>query len=394
MPAPSPIFDTPTCGLVIPELNSLAVRSLISLFDEQRGVSYSRLETLEHGPWRNQITSKDSMIAVLGLQRLAESGARVNLDTTAIQTAIFKDAASIGSAEHLGLLTWVTALCRPEWLPQLFSGCDFDKVLNCYGDARLKNTRGLAWLLSGIAHAQSANPRAAVDLVDVAVDTYHLLLENQSEYGLFRHCGAPRSIRDIVSKRFGTFGDQMHAIYAFAAFARAFDIDEPLDSALMCANCVCGLQGDRGQWWFLYDTSRGSVASRYPVRSANQDGIGPAALLALGEVTNQSFQSAVWRGLSWIWDNELGADLRAVDQDVILDAIDRQAISRYWESARSYLRIPQKNPPKDLRIRHESRPDHPGWLLYAFGNFGLPIKETSSTIGVSGLHAENIHGSN
>lgn len=165
----------------------------------------------------------------------------------------------------------------------------------------------------------------------------------------------------------------MYAIYALTAFAREFEIEEPLESALMCANSVCALQGDRGQWWFLYDTRRGCVANRYPVYSAHQDGTGPTALLALGEATSQSFHRAVWNGLSWIAsNNELSVDLRNLNQSLIWDSIEvRKRITRHWETACSYLHIPAPLV-NSLRIRYESRPDHFGWLLYAFGKFGLP----------------------
>lgn len=390
--ARNPTAERHTGSLMIPELNSLAVRSLISLFDEQQGLFGRRAEVPGTGHCRTEITARDSVIALLGLRRLAESGAKLDLDTIAIQNAIFRDTAWIGTAGDMGLLSWVTALGDSERLTQLFSDFDFDKVLDRCGDARARNTRGLAWFLAGIAHARAANPRTAFDLTDVAVETYHLLLDNQSEYGLFRSFGVARSIGDIGCKRFGTFEDQMYAIYALTAFARAFDIEEPLDSALMCANCVCGLQGGAGQWWFLYDTRRGSVASRYPVCSVHQAGIGPAALLALEEVTSQSFQAALWHGLSWICDNEMGIDLRRFDRNS--NAIDRRAVSRLWETMCSYLRIPQNGVPNDLRICHEGCAADFGWILYAFGNFGLPETGMTSTIGSGKLHAETLHGSN
>jgi hypothetical protein len=387
----NPTLNPHTGGLVIPELNTLAVRSLISLFDEQQGLFRRSTEVAVYG---KEVNTRDSMIALLGLQRLAESGTGVDLDTAAVQNAISKDTAWIRTAGDLGLLTWVTALCRSERLPELFRNFDFDKVLDTSGDARKRNTRGLAWFLSGIAHAQAASTGIEFDLTDVAVKTYRLLLDNQSEYGLFRHSGANRPIRDVGSRRFGTFEDQMHAIHALTAFARAFEIDEPLESALMCANCVRDLQGDRGQWWYLYDTRRGCVARRYPVCSANQDGIGPAALLALEKVTSQSFQAAVWHGLSWISDNEMGIDLRGFDGDSMAEAIDRRAVGRHWETVRSYLRVRQSAAPKDLRIRREVRADHFGWLLYAFGNCGLSKTTMACATGNRTSDAETIYDSN
>jgi hypothetical protein len=365
----------------IPELNSLAVQSLISLFDEEQRLFCRRIKLTAQGFRREGTSRRHTIIALLGLQRLAESGATFTLDTVAIRDAILGDASWVRSAGDLGLLTWVTAICAPERLSQLFGQFDFDKVLDSFADARKRYTPGLAWFLAGIAHARRACPRTPLDLTDVAVETYHLLLDNQSEQGFFCHMGSPRSIHEMLFKRFGTFTDQMYAIYALTAFAREFGIEEPLEPALTCANSVCALQGERGQWWFLYDTRRGCVASRYPVYSAHQDGTGPTALLALEEATCQSFHPAVWKGLSWISaNNELGVDLRSVDQAVIWDSMDAQRrITRLWEIACSYLHISRAPLVRSLRIRYEARPDHFGWLLYAFGKFGVSNGAMSTT---------------
>jgi hypothetical protein len=103
-------------------------------------------------------------------------------------------------------------------------------------------------------------------------------------------------------------------------------------------------------------------------------------LLALEEATSQSFHVAIWNGLSWIvGNNELGVDLRSLDHALIWDSIESQTrITRHWETACSYLHLSRAPLVKSLRIRYEARPDHFGWLLYAFGKFGLPKKAIST----------------
>ena len=81
----------------------------------------------------------------------------------------------------------------------------------------------------------------------------------------------------------------MHAIYALMTFARAFDIEEPLADALICANAIRALQGDKGQWWFLYDKRSSQVVNRYPVCSIYQNGMAPMALLALARGNRTKF---------------------------------------------------------------------------------------------------------
>ena len=369
--------ETDGPGVEISELNSLAVQSLSTLFDEKEGLFYRRIVLTEHGFRRERPSRKRTMIALLGLQRLVESGATHPFNVAAIQDAILEDRSWIASAGDLGLLIWFTAVCAPEKLSTVLKGFDLDGALDTRVDGRQGYTQGLAWFLTGVAQARRASPQTLPDLTDVAARAYRLLLNNQSEQGLFSHIASPRSIREILAPRFGTFADQMYAIYALTAFAREFDIEEPLEYASSCANCVRALQGDRGQWWFLYDTRRGCVANRYPVYSAHQDGTGPTALLALEEATSQSFHVAVWNGLSWIaGKNELGVDLRSLDPVLIWDSMEPQTrMTQHWETACSFLHI-SKAPLVKVKIRYEARPDHFGWLLYAFGKFGLPGRKS------------------
>jgi hypothetical protein len=114
--------------------------------------------------------------------------------------------------------------------------------------------------------------------------------------------------------------------------------------------------------------------NRYPVVSVHQDGIAPVGLLALGEATGQSFHESIYKGLSWLAGaNELGNDLRNLDRGLIWDSIGpRRRMASYWEATLNFMNISRRPQVENLRIRYEARPDHFGWLLYAFGRFGLP----------------------
>ncbi len=370
--------DVPTdsCGskLDIPALNALALRSLVSLFEEKEKLFSRRVTLTEDGFRREGASQKRTIIALLGLQRLAESGEAPPFDVGSIRDAVLGDTSWVRSVGDLGLLTWFTAECVPEKLGLLLNEFDFGKALDTYSDGREARTGGLAWFLAGVAHARLACPGTLLDLTDVAVDTYHLLQDNQSESGIFGHARFSRFLQRIFCDRFGTFADQIYAIYALTTFARAFQIEEPLGSALGCANSVRALQGEMGQWWFLYDKRACRVVNRYPVFSLHQDGTAPVGLLALGEATGQSFHEPIYKGLSWIAGaNELGDDLRNLDRGLIWDSISPgRRIASYWEAAFSFMNISRGPQAESLKIRYEARPDHFGWLLYAFGKFGLP----------------------
>jgi len=374
--------QTASCGpsLDLSALNVLAVRSLASLFDANERLFCRSATRTDVGFLRIKTSRRHTIIALLGLHRLAESGVAQPFDLASIRDVVLAETNWVRGVGDLGLLTWFTAEFAPERLRNLLSEFDFDRALETYVDGPQACTRGLAWFLAGIAHARLANPPTLPDLSDVALATYRLLQDSQGESGVFGHYTCPGFLRRTFCRRFGTFSDQIHSIYALTAFARAFQIEEPLASALGCANSMCALQGELGQWWFLYDKRKCRVASRYPVFSLHQDGTAPVGLLALGEATGQDFGEAIFRGLSWVTGmNELRNDLRSLERGSIWDCVVRKRRTlNYWETALSLVNVSAKPREEQLSIRYEIRPDHFGWLLYAFGRLGLPKLQSAS----------------
>ena len=368
--------ETASCGpsLDIPALNAVALHSLDSLFDANESLFCRCAMTADVGFLRTQTSRRHTIIALLGLHRLAESGVAQPFDLASVRDAVLAETNWVRGVADLGLLTWFTAEFVPDRLRGLFNEFDFDRVLETCVDGHQARTTGLAWFLAGIAQARLASPLALPDLSDVALATYRLLQDSQGESGVFGHCTCPGFLRQAFSCRFGTFGDQIHSIYALTAFARAFQIEEPLASALCCANSMCALQGEMGQWWFLYDKQACRVVNRYPVYSLHQGGTAPVGLLALGEATGQSFHESIYRGLSWMTGaNELGEDLRSLERGLVGDSIrPKSRTAKYWEAALSFFGVSRKPQADALRIRYEARPDHFGWSLYAFGSRGLP----------------------
>jgi hypothetical protein len=345
--------------LKIQTLNGLALRSLTWLFDDKEKLFFRRKRTI---------------IALLGLKRMADSGAPQPFDLISIRDAVLASTSWVSSVGDLGLLAWFAAEFVPDRLEELITDLNFATALERYPDGQQACTTGLALFLTGIAHAKMATLSACTDLTDIAVDTYHLLEDNQSECGIFGHAGCSGILMRAFFNRFGTFADQIYAIYALSAFARAYQIEEPLASALSCGNAMRTLQGDRGEWWFLYDKRECRVANRYPVFSLHQDGTAPLGLFALEEGTGQSFSDRIYRGLFWVTGgNELGNDLRSLEHGLIWDSMGSSKRGpNYWETAGNVLHLSRGQRRQRLSVFHEARPDHFGWLLYAFGKFGLP----------------------
>lgn len=353
--------------------NWLGLQSLISLYDQEEKLFSESLTTTEVGYSRTKTSRTGTMIAMLGLQQLSDADSATPFDLAAIGEAVLGDLRWVESVGELGLLIWAVSVCMPERLETVLQRFDFDAVIECYPDARRCETTGLAFLLAGLSHLRLVCPRLTQGLTDLAAESYHRLLENAGESGLFRHAAVPSLGHGFLRRRYGTAADQMCAVYALTTFSRAFELDEPLEAALNCANAICALQGDKGQWWFLYDTKEGRVARKYPVYSIHQDGVSPIALRTLGRSTGRSFDAAISKGLSWLAaQNELGTDLRDWGNRLIWDSIGcRGRITECWNTLRGYLRFSPNVAPRKLKVHREARSEHFGWLLFAFGKMGL-----------------------
>jgi len=317
------------------------------------------------------------------LQCLSGSGQQQPFDLASIEHTVFQDESWIEGVGDLGILIRFAAEYNPDQLALLADRFDLSTALRSFSDGREARTAALACFLAGISHAKISSPDSLPDLTDAAVDTYRLLRENQGPGGIFAHAGLPGLLQQPFSNRFGTIADQMHSIYALTTFARAFGIEEPLADALNCANTIRALQGDKGQWWFLYDKRSSQIVNRYPVRSICQNGMAPMALLALAKATGQDFDDAICSGLSWVAGaNELAIDLRDWQHGIIWDSIEpRSRITNFCDSALNLIHCSRKSSDEHLRIRFEARPDHFGWLLYALTGFQgrvVPAKAASA----------------
>ncbi len=369
--------------LEVSALSSMAATALLPLFDGTEMLFTRRITLRGRGFCREPASPRRTVIALLGLHRFADSGQRQPFDLPSIETAVFQDKRWIKGIGDLGILIQFAAEYSPDRLSSLADNFDFAEALEIFPDGREARTAALSCFLAGISHAKLSSPDSLPDLTDMAVDTYHLLQENQGPGGIFADAGLPGLLQQPFSNRFGTIADQMHAVYALTTFARAFGIEEPLADALNCANAIRALQGDKGQWWFLYDKRSSRVVNRYPVFSIYQNGIAPMALLALAEATGQNFDDAICTGLSWVAGaNELGVDLRDWQHGVIWDSIEpRSRITNFCDSALNLIHCSRKSPDENLRVRFEARPDHFGWLLYALTGFqgkAAPAKAASA----------------
>ncbi len=352
----------------VPELISLAARGLVAMFDADKQLFCDRLLRTEQGIVREGVSPRYTIMTLLGLRELELAGMDSPFDTQAIYASFIRDTNWIQGIGDLGLLIWLTATFDPDQFPGLFSTFQCEAALDRYSDAQQARTMELAWLLTGLARAAETTPKLASTLTDLSMGTYHRLKQNQGEYGFFGHLSTKNSLAGRLRGRVGSFADQIYPIYAMSKFAKAFHVEEPLRPALECANAVCRVQGELGQWWWLYDSRGGRVSSRYPVFSVHQHGMAPMGLFAVEEATGRSFKQFIFKGLGWIYgSNELGVDMRDAGDNLIWRCIfPENSQTKYWEIARSLVRKPMEDRQvRSLKIMFVQKPYEFGWLLFA-----------------------------
>lgn len=354
------------------ELNSLAARGLVSMFDTEKQLFCHRLVRTERGLVREGLSPRYTIMTLLGLRALERNGGSTPFDAQVLYESFARDTSWIHGAGDLGLMVWLTATFAPADLIRFFRGVNLEAALDRYADARQERTTELAWFLAGLAHAAIGSPKMAAALTDLAVETYHRMKQNQGPYGFFGHMSEKKSLGGILRGRIGSFADQIYPIYAMAKFAAAFNVKEALGSALSCASAICRAQGALGQWWWLYDSRTGRTSSQYPVYSVHQHGMAPMGLFAVEQATGRSFKENIDRGLRWVYgSNELGVDMRDLTQNLIWRCIlPKNKWTLYRDTAMSLVRPPKESASViPLEVLFEERPYESGWLLYAFAKF-------------------------
>ena len=364
---PSSQLDRQT-AIKVRELLSFAAGGLVAMFDADNQQFCHRLLRTEKGIVREGLSPRYTIMTLLGLRELELASIDCPFDTNAIYASFVRETDWIGGIGDLGLLIWLTAVFDPEQLGGVFSKFHCETALERYADGRSGRTMELAWFLAGLAHAMEADSKQGRKLTDVALETYHRLEQNQGEPGFFGHMNTKSSLAGRLRGRIGSFADQVYPVYAISKFARTLQVEGSFGRALKCADAICRAQGELGQWWWLYDLRSGRVSSHYPVYAVHQHGMAPMALFAVEQASGKSYQPFVYKGLSWLTQNELQVDMRDPQQKLIWRCILPEAREKkYWEIASSLVRSKSKEVPAvSLKVLYEQRPYEFGWLLFAF----------------------------
>jgi len=354
----------------IERLNELAVDGLVSMFDRERQLFCFKLKKTEHGMVREGISRRYTMMTLMGLKRLEETGATSPIAIGPVLEGLLANLDWVDNIGDLGVLLWLCAIVAPQRLAEVERRMDVANALVHSRHARQGHTMELAWFLTGLSHAKLACPEKKPDHKEPAIETYRMLIKNQGEQGIFGHMANNGNFAGMIRGRIGSFADQVYPIYAMTKFSQAYGDKTAIERALDCTLTICEAQGSLGQWWWHYDSSTGRVAGRLPVFSVHQHAMGPMTLLALGEVTQSDFTPWIYRGLQWIRRNELALDMEDASANVVWRSIYRSTPRRMLHTAMALLgQREDEESRRGLKVMWECRPYELGWLLYAFAKW-------------------------
>jgi len=379
----TPSHDT---RATVQRLVDLAVDGLVPMFDQQTRQFCFKMNGAGDGLVREGQSRRYTVITLMGLHRLEQSGVQSPIGIFPVLDGLLSNTDWIDNIGDLGLLVWLCAQSAPERLEEVDQRLRVSSALQKYSDAQIGQTMELAWLLTGLCYWGLACPEKLAGLRPLASEVLRRLKNNQGKHGIFGHSSRTGSLSGRTRGWIGSFADQVYPIYAMALFSKAYGDHAAEMRALQCARAICQAQGEKGQWWWHYDSSTGHVIDGYPVFSVHQHAMAPMTLFALGEVTGEDFQPWIYRGLEWInGRNELQFDMENAAAKLVWRCIERSSsrLTRYVTAALAREDREPVESRSHLKVVFECRPYELGWLLYAFagriGQHGSPLLNRTVT---------------
>jgi hypothetical protein len=356
-----------TNAVDVPQLLDIAVRGLHCMFDPATGIFCDRLVSDTQG-WKQKGTSpRYSLMSFLGLHQAEVAGICTGFDPADLTRRMASRLDWLTNLGDLGCLLWAVAEITPYDLARLWSQVQPTTALDRYADGQAGATMELAWFLTGLARANATDSKLT-GIEGIAEMTYARLLQNRGQSGLFGHLSRQAGIHGRVRGHVGSFADQVYPTIAMSLVAQSFEINDALGYALTTARKVCSLQGPLGQWWWHYNSDRGTVVSTFPVYSVHQHAMGPMMLFSVMAASGEDFQSSISKGLQWIANNELGTDMREMTVPLVWRAIAQTKAGK-WKTRFAATISPEsalQRSPGKLSLVSECRPYELGWMLYAF----------------------------
>jgi len=358
------VFDTEQLSNLV----ELSQKGLESMLDHATKRFCNRMILKNGCVVRDGDSYRYTLISLLGLQKLRQARGIDKFNIDALLSSQIKSVGDLSSAGDAGLILWLTSLAHPRRLAEVFEILSPETLLSRFSDARSRKTTELSWLLTGLSYAKLASTNYPLFIDELARNTFQYICENYAESGIFRHEGK-NTLTGKIRGHIGVFADQVYPIYALSIYSTAFGNSDAAKMAKACADRICELQGEKGQWWWYYNADNGKVAGHYPVYSVHQDGMAPMALYAVQQIIRSDYSRNIEKGLTWIYgNNELKFNMIDRKHNMIWRCIWMGKRRRDVDLLRATLGHKPSADHDKLRVLFECRSYHLGWLLYAFAD--------------------------
>lgn len=364
----------------------VALRGLPRMLVED-GRWFSFQSFVGHGPdalHNEQRSERYSAMALIGLEKQRALGRRDEVPTDPVVESLAQWAPGAPSLGDAGLVLWIHALRgdrRAEELAARIVARAEELWRPAYGFASMD----AGCLLAGLGEAL----QKGIDVPgqrELAAAVAARLGEQQDPathlFAFGRRVRRKNFHRTRIDTRLGSFASQVYPIIGLAALARATGDERAAERARRCAQRLCELQGEHGQWWWIYHVQKGRAALRYPVYSVHQDAMGPMMLCAaaLGTGDDRRYHAAIARSLAWfderpelpgidLVDARRGAVWRAVQYDdphttarlgLGRGELNRMGVAAWTGAGDSRLLAGERG-----HLCQECRSYHLGWILLA-----------------------------
>jgi hypothetical protein len=351
-------------GLFLRQLRAMSVRGLARMFSPADRMFAFRVRRSPSGVTKEGLSPRYTAISLLGMAHIATTDVGHILGAVTVDEVFGTLIDHVVGGDNLGdvaLSLWAAAEHGIDDQARLVA-----RLQSLEPADREYPVVELAWAVSALSDAKL--PQLAGLRSRVAA---RLLAAFDRKSKLFPHVTGGTRTRHV-----SCFADLIYPIQALAKYSMATGDHRARDVASECAEHLCGLQGESGQWWWHYDYRTGRVIERYPVYAIHQDAMGPMGLLALRDAGGADCTREIKRGLEWLSASpELHGDsLVDTRADLIWRKVARREprkAVRYLQATASVLHSSLRVPAVDLMfppqvIDDEDRPYHLGWLLYAW----------------------------
>jgi len=278
---------------------------------------------------------------------------------------LLKNIVHMNELGELALTTWAARrLEHPHTYRAL------DALKNFCALKRSYPTIELSWALTALVidSSQVTDMTFAKGLAEILMNSFN------KKSNIFFHGPSRKGLSSICS-HVSCFADFVYPIQALSYYYQAVQDSQAAEIACCCAEKMCELQGEDGQWWWHFDNRQGNVLERFPVYSVHQDSMAPMALFALNNAFGKEYLQAIHKGLNWLNNSpEINNSLIDMERQIIWRKVARREpfrLVRKLQSAFSCLnpkfRVPGVNilfP--SVSVDYESRPYHMGWILHTW----------------------------